>query len=158
MTTRCHQQGIGDVPMSEGQVQEALYNEVQCIMGNGHMLTPPSPWTDRMTDRHDWKHYLPAASLTPGNKLGHRAYLPPPETAVHLIPNRDVTLCVYVIEWFMCRSHDRLSHSIYSHHTHSLISGGRRGMSYLQLMKTECFHLVTNSDFYLISHVWWCMW
>ena len=35
----------------------ALYSEVQCIMGNGHMVPPPTP--DRMTDRQDWKHYLP---------------------------------------------------------------------------------------------------
>ena len=38
----------------------SLYVEVQGIMGNGHIGTI---LTDRMTDRHDWKHYLSATSL-----------------------------------------------------------------------------------------------
>ena len=31
----------------------------QCIMGQGHM-GPPQSWTDWLTDKHDWKYYLPA--------------------------------------------------------------------------------------------------
>ena len=37
--------GLGRVPWPH--VGGGLYSEVQCIMGNGHMGTPP--WTDRHT-------------------------------------------------------------------------------------------------------------
>ena len=36
-----------------------LYNEVQCIVGNGHMGKPSTP-SNRTTDRDLWKHYLQA--------------------------------------------------------------------------------------------------
>ena len=36
--------------------------------GRGPIQRGTSLWTDRMTDRHDWKHYLPATSLAGGNK------------------------------------------------------------------------------------------
>ena len=37
------------------------------VVGSGHMGTPPAcKQTDTMTDRHDWKHYLPASSLAGG--------------------------------------------------------------------------------------------
>ena len=69
VSTRCQQWEVG--PGSGGVVHctvrsdlnkfghfqgwgESLYSEVQCIMGNGHM----GPLS---TDRHEWKHYLPAA-------------------------------------------------------------------------------------------------
>ena len=39
-----------------------LYNEVRCIMGNGHMGTPPL-WTER----HEWKHCLQATLMAGGN-------------------------------------------------------------------------------------------
>ena len=42
-----------------------LYTEVQCIMGNGHTV-PPTP-TDRQSDAHNWKHYLPITLLASGN-------------------------------------------------------------------------------------------
>ena len=41
-----------------------LYSEVQCIMANGHTGTP---FPDRMMDRHDRKHYLPATLLAGDN-------------------------------------------------------------------------------------------
>ena len=47
--------------MSSGRGDGRLCSEVQCIMGNGHMGT--TMWTDR----HDWKHHLPATSLAGGN-------------------------------------------------------------------------------------------
>ena len=52
-------------------VQGALYSELQCIMGNGHMETS---LVDRMTDRPDWKHYIPTTSLV-GSK---NRVVPPP--------------------------------------------------------------------------------
>ena len=42
----------------------SLYGDVQCSKGNGHMGAPHLRWTDR----HDWKHYLPATYLAGGNK------------------------------------------------------------------------------------------
>ena len=50
----------------------SLYVEVQGIMGNGHMGTL---WMDRMTDRHDWKHYLSAISLAGGKYLPYTTKL-----------------------------------------------------------------------------------
>ena len=41
-----------------------LYSEVQCIMANGHT---GAPFPDRMMDRHDRKHYLPATLLVGDN-------------------------------------------------------------------------------------------
>ena len=38
--------------------------EGPCIMGNGHMGA-----SCEQTDTHDWKHNLPATSLTGGNNL-----------------------------------------------------------------------------------------
>ena len=38
----------------------ALYIDVQCIMSNGHM------GLCKQTDRHEWKHCLPATSLAGG--------------------------------------------------------------------------------------------
>ena len=76
-----------------------LYSEVQYIIGNGHMGSPSvnrmhmsvgrvqgvpctvgsnaswvivtwdPPCVNRMTDRQDWKHYLPATSLAGGNNI-----------------------------------------------------------------------------------------
>ena len=43
----------------------SLYGEVQCIIGNGHMVL--SPLVDRMTDRHKWKRYLSPTLLVGGN-------------------------------------------------------------------------------------------
>ena len=40
-----------------------LYSKVQCIMSNGQMGIPLH-WTER----HDWKHYVPATLLAVGNK------------------------------------------------------------------------------------------
>ena len=37
-----------------------LCSEAQCIMGKGHTMTP---FVDRQTDRHDFKHCLPATLL-----------------------------------------------------------------------------------------------
>ena len=35
-------QGAGpEGPMSDAEAREALYSEIQCIMGNGHMGTHP---------------------------------------------------------------------------------------------------------------------
>ena len=42
-----------------------MCSEVQCNMVNGYMGPPPHP--GRMSDRHDWKHYLPTISLADGN-------------------------------------------------------------------------------------------
>ena len=41
-----------------------LYNEVQGIVGNGHMGTPSPLWRER----HYWKHYLPRTSLADSKK------------------------------------------------------------------------------------------
>ena len=63
---------VGMGPCTEGEQdpalrEEPLYGQVQCIMGYGHM-GPPSPmWTDRLTDTHNLKHYIPATSLAGGN-------------------------------------------------------------------------------------------
>ena len=46
-----------------GPVWRSLYGEVQCIMDNGRMETPPATPVNRKTDRHQRKHYLPATSL-----------------------------------------------------------------------------------------------
>ena len=35
------------------------YRIPQCIMGKIHMGPPPS-WTDWLTDKYNWKHYIPA--------------------------------------------------------------------------------------------------
>ena len=43
------------------------WSEVQCIMGNGHMGTPPCGQTDWET--HGWKDCLLTPSLTGGNNL-----------------------------------------------------------------------------------------
>ena len=55
----------GDVPEGEG-----LYSKVQCIMGIWALLAP----VGRMTDRRDWKHYLPATSLSGGEKRVWRLF------------------------------------------------------------------------------------
>ena len=34
------------------------YRTPQCIIGKIHM-GPPQSWTDWLTDKHNWKHYLP---------------------------------------------------------------------------------------------------
>ena len=47
------------------EVGGGLYSEVQCIMGDGHV----GPLIDGMTDRHNWKHYLPATSLAASNSV-----------------------------------------------------------------------------------------
>ena len=39
------------VPVVRYKVQWDLYSEVHCIMGNGHIGTPP-PHINRQTDRH----------------------------------------------------------------------------------------------------------
>ena len=49
-----------------------LYNEVQCIMGNGHMGPSPCGETDRLMDRHVWKHYIPVTPVAGGSKQPER--------------------------------------------------------------------------------------
>ena len=61
--------GSGSDIGGQGQGLGALYNEVQYIMGNGHMGTPSRGQNDSLMDRHDCKHYLhylPATSLAGG--------------------------------------------------------------------------------------------
>ena len=53
----CPQRGGGRAGVGGG-----LYNEVQCIMGEGHIQTPCEK-----TKRHEWKHYLSATLLAGGN-------------------------------------------------------------------------------------------
>ena len=48
--------------------RRGLYSEVQCIMGNDHIMTP----VNRQTKRHKWKHYLPATSLAGGNESSRK--------------------------------------------------------------------------------------
>ena len=89
MTTRCHWQGDGVVggPMSGRE----LYSEVQCIIGNGHMGPP----IHRLTNRHDWKHYLPAPSLAGGKNQAwdeqNRRLIPYHFVSIQLCPLLDVS-------------------------------------------------------------------
>ena len=53
---------MAGVPCLEGVFP---YSEVQRIMDNGHMEPPTH--VDRMTDRHNSKHNLPATWLAGGN-------------------------------------------------------------------------------------------
>ena len=67
-----HVPGLGHQMLLAGALYRdergrALYNEVQCIMGNS--LKVSSHYVDRMMSRHDRKHYLPATSLA-GGKYG----------------------------------------------------------------------------------------
>ena len=58
-----------------GMSGKFLYIEVQSNMGNGHIWTPPP--VNRMMDRHDWKHYVPATSLV-GGKMARAGMRPLP--------------------------------------------------------------------------------
>ena len=67
-----------------------LYNEVQCIMGNGHMGTP-SPLC---RERHYWKHYLPRTSLVDSKKRLYGYMVGYPWSARYKTPdlqNRGIT-------------------------------------------------------------------
>ena len=53
--------------LGQGQVKP-LYSYFSCLMGNGPMGHCPT--MNRMTDRHDWKHYLATTSWIGGNNVG----------------------------------------------------------------------------------------
>ena len=75
-TIRYHSRGSSNEQISSDIHQISLYHqqslptsggyrEVQCIMGNGHMVT-----FCEQTDRHEWKHYLPATFLAGSKNNG----------------------------------------------------------------------------------------
>ena len=72
-------QGESSRQISEEGRRLGLYSEFRCVMGNGHMGTPPySLWKK---DRHLRKYYLLATSLTGGKNVligNTRFYFPSP--------------------------------------------------------------------------------